>query len=201
MDGSVNGPVEMRLSVIWTWEVSLRWTPSVLGLSAGAITRRKLAFTPVHRVKVRWNCCPFCSVTPCTLTPRHASKCTACVQKKKGRTKRSGAAGDHPLAAGVEQVRRRLRTVRELSIHLWTRPRVARLHTERTKTRGSENSGDFIISAEKAKSPERFGGWWLKPAGRSVITGVFLRLQVLAHHCCPEPSMVPPPLTDRPSTP
>jgi len=56
----------------------------VLGLSAGAITRRKLAFTPVHRVKVRWNCCPFCSVTPCTLTPRHASKCTACVQKKKG---------------------------------------------------------------------------------------------------------------------
>ena len=83
MDGSVNGPVEMRLSVIWTWEVSLRWTPSVLGLSAGAITRRKLALTSEQRVKVRWNCCPFCSVTPCTLTPRHASKCTACVQKKR----------------------------------------------------------------------------------------------------------------------
>lgn len=78
LDTSDNVPVEMRLSVIWTREESLRWMPSVLGLSAGATSRRKLAFTSTHRVKDRWNCGPFCSVTPCTLTPLHSSKCNAC---------------------------------------------------------------------------------------------------------------------------
>jgi hypothetical protein len=83
--------------MIRTCEESLRWMPSVLGLSAGAITRRKLAFTSEHRVKVRWNCCPFCSVTPCTLTPLHSSKCTAC--KTEGRIRR-----DRLAPGGVEDV-------------------------------------------------------------------------------------------------
>lgn len=42
-------PVEMRLSVMRTWEVSLRWMPSMLGLSAGATTLRKQAFTQAAR--------------------------------------------------------------------------------------------------------------------------------------------------------
>jgi hypothetical protein len=81
-------------------------------------------------------------------------------------------------------------------VHLWTRPRVARLQEHESRAKTTENSGGFIAKSA-VQGSDGLGGWSLKPAHK-FITWVFLRLQVLAHHCCPMPSMVPPPLTDRP---